>query len=328
MRRVRVCGHPMQRTEAEVELALVAAHQGVEALAQLTAALRQGDVPSLSSAMDGLARKLLEKPADAKRSWGVTELREQALTVVTLQSALWAQQLAMTQVAQASLAQVRQETTMAGLAQGLGFLRTRRVDLSGECFGDVGPEQALAIATACGPELDALFLPVPLVLPPEVVTQLTESCPQARCLALGGEVTEVGFEEILRQYKEIDAVMADALGAASIAEGVPPCAPTVNTRLHVEDDAPQAAAAAERHITPSAQAAGGATDCCTLDLTDAAQFRHLTDAGLGAFTPYICHAFVRELTLCDGLSVCVWLQRRSRRSAQTSAPCSYRPTPR
>jgi hypothetical protein len=324
MRRVRVYGHPTQRTEAEVELALVTAKHGAEALAQLTAALRQGDASSLRSTINGLAPKLLERPSDAGWGWGVKELHKQALAVVTSQSACADSEIS-------GLRAAARESTMAGLAQGLGFLRTRRVDLSDERFGDVGPEQALAIATACGPELDALFLPVPLALPPEVVTQLKELCPQARCLALGGDVTEAGFEEILRQcttpdtelgavmghgffenfFKEPDTEMANALGAAPIAEGMPPtsaCALDVepepgspeemepepegnvlrcmNTFLATIHDATPQAAAAGHRITWSPQAADGAAVCYTLDLTDVAQFRHLTDAGLGALTTF------------------------------------------
>jgi hypothetical protein len=184
------------------------------------------------------------------------------------------------------LIQSRRDSMMAGLAQGLDFQRTRRIDLTDAGFGDaVDAEQALAIATACGPELDALFLPVPLA---KVLAQLREACPQARCLALGGEVTAAGFEEILRQCAtpdtELGAVMGHGRGlaATAIAEGVPPSSvPTLDIEPEPEcpvepephDDAAHATAAGHDSTT---------TGCYyTLDLTDL-QFRHLTDAGLGA----------------------------------------------
>jgi hypothetical protein len=212
--------------------------------------------------------------------------------------------------------QIKQATaTMAGLMQGLGFLSTHRVDISDKRFGDVRPEQALDVAAACGRKLDALFLPVPLALPPEAVTQLKATCPAARCLALGGEVTAVGFEEILRQCKQSDAELTDALGltAAPIAEGVPP--PVASTtpdlepeagypaELEVEpepepklglgtasvavmepesEDAALQVTAAGHLVDPSMAAAVGTPTCYTLDLTDPFHFQHLTDAGLGA----------------------------------------------
>eukprot|EP01047_Picozoa_sp_COSAG01_P078739 COSAG01_NODE_14667_length_1423_cov_4.092145_1_plen_113_part_10 len=112
-------------------------------------------------------------------SFTVKEQREHSLRVFAAEASAWIQllvakdsQIAAVQAEVTKLGRElkqakRQQTqtragsvqqlkgsTMAGLAQGLGFLRTRRVDLSGESFGDVDPEQALAIATACGSELD------------------------------------------------------------------------------------------------------------------------------------------------------------------------------
>jgi hypothetical protein len=264
-----------------VELALAAARRDAQSLAKLMAALR---------------------------------LRSFAASVEIAQAE---QQLAQAKKdARDQLAQAQQHSAFVGLSEGLSFLCTRRIDISDERFGDVDPEQALKIAAACGRELKELFLPVPLLLSPEALTQLKKACPQARCLALGGEVTAAGFEKILRQYKEPDAEMANAL---AIAEGLPP--PSACTLEGEPFAAPQAAAAAAgRHITPSPQEACGTADCHTLDLTDAVQFRHLTDAGLGAFAA-ICYAFARKFT------VCVLCQRRSQRCAPNSAPSFCRPTP-
>eukprot|EP01049_Picozoa_sp_SAG25_P001863 SAG25_NODE_89_length_16305_cov_24.431630_3_plen_631_part_00 len=158
---------------------------------------------------------------------------------------------------QAGAEQIKQATaTLAGLVQGLGFLRTRSVDLSDTRFGDVGLEQALEVAAACGPELDALYLPVPLPLPPEAVVQLKEACPRARCLALGGEVTAACFQEIVRQCTTPDRELADVLGqqvpnsisiftGAPIAEGVPPASTSSTPDLE-----PEAGYPAEREQEP------------------------------------------------------------------------------
>eukprot|EP01047_Picozoa_sp_COSAG01_P080623 COSAG01_NODE_15749_length_1303_cov_6.314784_2_plen_96_part_01 len=95
-------------------------------------------------------------------SFTVKEQREHSLRVFAAEASAWIQlllaqgsenlqlrqQIAAAQRCPAVIARpadkARQGSTMAGLAQGLGFLRTRRVDLSGESFGDVDPEQALA----------------------------------------------------------------------------------------------------------------------------------------------------------------------------------------
>eukprot|EP01047_Picozoa_sp_COSAG01_P050331 COSAG01_NODE_5078_length_4502_cov_6.740177_2_plen_337_part_00 len=175
------------------------------------------------------------------------------------------------QLAQAMVSQVQQAAMTAGLTQGLRFTRSRRVDLSNRSFGDLDAdhERVLAIARTCGPDLDALFLRVPLLLPPPVVAQLREACPNARCLALGGEVAEAGFDDILRQYAEVDSELTQAIQAGAamrmIAEGVPPSA------AHEVEPEPEAQ---RPELAPEAL-------CRTLDLTDS-QFRHLTDAGLGA----------------------------------------------
>jgi hypothetical protein len=211
--------------------------------------------------------------------------------------------------AEQQLARAQQDSTMAGLAQGLDFLRTRCVDLSDERFGDVSPDQALAIATKCGPKLDALFLRVPKAVPSPIVGQLRQACPDARCLALGGEVTQPGFEEILRQCATADAELGDALGlaATSIAEGVPPASastldpepePEYAADMEPEPEGAVGYAAGEPEpellepepegTTTQLAAPGGAvaasSECFTLDLTDP-QFQHLTDAGLGTHMP-------------------------------------------
>jgi hypothetical protein len=124
----------------------------------------------------------------------------------------------------------RQDSTMTGLITGLKYLHTHRVDLSDGKFGAVDAALVLAVATACGPELDTLFLPVPTMLSQPIVAQLKQLCPRARCLALGGEVTETAFDEILRQYdspdKELEKVLiaerAQLLSTTEIEEGVPP----------------------------------------------------------------------------------------------------------
>jgi hypothetical protein len=263
-------GGGAQRTEVEVELALAAAQQGSAALAQLTAALRSTTAqPPVSARAELTGRLRLEQ----------------------------------------QLARAQQGSTLAGLAQGLNFLRTRRVNLSDERFGDVSPDQALAIAAKCGSDFDALFLRVPKALPSPIVVQLRQACPNARCLALGGEVTQPGFEEILRQCATADAELGDALGlaATSIAEGVPPASastldpepePEYAADMEPEPEGAVGYAAGEPEpellepepegTTTQLAAPGGAvaasSECFTLDLTDP-QFQHLTDAGLGTHMP-------------------------------------------
>eukprot|EP01047_Picozoa_sp_COSAG01_P073737 COSAG01_NODE_12108_length_1799_cov_19.130588_2_plen_318_part_00 len=315
-----------------MELALAAAQQGGAILAQLTTCLRMAnsraakverptDISYMKFSVKEQREHSLRVFAAEASAW-LQLLVAQGSENLQLRKQIAAAQAEVTQLKQAKrqelLAQLCPETRvgsdqqlkgqprqrvksgseqqLAGLAQGLGFLRTRRVDLSGESFGDVDPEQALAIATACGSELDALFLPVPLALPPEVVAQLRETCPQARCLVLGGEVTEVGFEEILRQCTTPDAELADALGlaAATIAEGVPP-PPSASSAPDLEPEPEDPAELEpEPEDAPSPAAVAGGTPECyyTLDLTDPAQFQHLTDAGLGAFTACAFHRLI------------------------------------
>ena len=45
-----------------------------------------------------------------------------------------------------------------GLEQGLGYLLTKRLDLTGESFGAMDDAEVLRIARRC-PELEALFVP-------------------------------------------------------------------------------------------------------------------------------------------------------------------------
>jgi hypothetical protein len=193
---------------------------------------------------------------------------------------------------QQQLARERQHAVMEGMRRGLAYLDTRWVDLSdGRLLGDVGPEQALAIARACGPELDALFLPVPLVLAPEVVAQLREACPRARCLALGAEVTQAGFEEILRQYASPDAELGAVLQrrrsemgvVAAVAEGVPPSSSDVELGSEPQPELEPEDAAAEIYTVTPVES----TECYMLDLTDP-QFKQITDVGLGA--PAVCYS--------------------------------------
>jgi hypothetical protein len=74
---------------------------------------------------------------------------------------------------------------LEGLVQGLGYLGTRRLDLSAGAFGTAIPaEELVRVAERC-PEVEALFVPAATALPPELVRRLGALCPRARCLALG-----------------------------------------------------------------------------------------------------------------------------------------------
>jgi hypothetical protein len=309
----------------------------VEALAGagagVNAATNDGFTPLSVAACHGkteAAAALLGAGADATRP-----------TFAGKTAAEWARQQGHAAVAQlievaaAAAEAAAARPTVAGLMQGLGFLSTHRVDLSDTRFGDVRPEQALDVAVACGRKLDALFLPVPLALPPEIVAQLKEKCPEARCLALGGEVTAVGFEEILRQCKESDAELTEALGltATPIAEGVPP--PLASSTPDPEVEYRRSSAKMEPELEDAAPRAAAPT--YVLDLTDV-MFQHLADAGLGESAAYVLRVPLCGCTLTwRGRSVrmrmcvhvrvrvCALWQRRSRRCAPISAPCSYRP---
>jgi len=80
-------------------------------------------------------------------------------------------------------AQTLQEAAAEGLAQGLRFLGSRRLNLSSSSFGAVSITQAEQLARDCqssGIELDALFLQVPFALPASALTSLKASFPTAR----------------------------------------------------------------------------------------------------------------------------------------------------
>ena len=116
-----------------------------------------------------------------------------------------------------------------GLAQGLRFLGSCRLNLSDSSFGAVSAAQAEQLARDCkssGIELDALFLRAPFALPASAMESMKAACPKARCLALGGEVSEETFEGILEQIGQNDDELAEALcptaGEATVVTRVPP----------------------------------------------------------------------------------------------------------
>jgi hypothetical protein len=105
-----------------------------------------------------------------------------------------------------------QAAAMAGFSQGLGYLRTRRVDLSSPAFGTVTETQIMDLAGQT-PELEALFLAPGVVLSETCLDTLRRDCPEAACLALGCELSEKGYLELRQQHGRHD----DELGALLLA---------------------------------------------------------------------------------------------------------------
>ena len=109
---------------------------------------------------------------------------------------------------------------MAGFAQGLSYLATKRVDLSAPEFGTVAAEQILAVASKV-PHAEAMFFPPGTKLDDDTLGSLRQHCPNARCLTLGCEVTEKGYLELRRQHGQHDEALATALEVLGLPEGVP-----------------------------------------------------------------------------------------------------------
>ena len=160
--------------------------------------------------------------------------------------------------------QAAKAAAVGGFVQGLSYQSTRRVDLSGPDFGNVTAVQIKEIARHC-PDLEALFLLDGTVLDESTLVMLRRACPRVKCLALGCDVTEEGYLELLAQHGKHDAELAAVLSQPGLPEGMPP---------GVE---PQ----------PEPEAGSSSGDICrVLDLTGSL-FAGLTDAGL-AEIPIIC----------------------------------------
>ena len=110
---------------------------------------------------------------------------------------------------------------MAGIAQGLSYLSTRRINLSAPEFGSVTPAQVTAVAARV-PQLEAMFLPPSTILSEATLTALRCGCPEALCLAPGCEVSEQGYQELRAQHGRHDAELAEGLATAGLQEGLPP----------------------------------------------------------------------------------------------------------
>lgn len=109
--------------------------------------------------------------------------------------------------------------TIAGLCQGLGYLTTRRLDLSADCFTNISHQDIIEMATRC-PDLTAAFFAPGFLLPQEVISAIRNHCPDAHCLALGCEISEASYVSVRKQYERGDSELAELIPA--IAEGVPP----------------------------------------------------------------------------------------------------------
>ena len=161
--------------------------------------------------------------------------------------------------------QVAAQSAVTGFTQGLAYLQTHRIDLSGVEFGDVSSIQVVEIATRC-PDLEALFLPAGTRLDESTLVAARRDCPKAKCIKLGCEISESAYLELLAQHGKHDAELAAALSQLSLPEGTPPAGD--NLEPEPEDGA----------------SPGGL--CRVLDLTGRS-FARLTDSGL-AELPGLC----------------------------------------
>ena len=161
--------------------------------------------------------------------------------------------------------QVAAQSAVSGFTQGLAYLQTHRIDLSGVEFGDVSSIQVVEIATRC-PDLEALFLPAGTRLDESTLVAARRDCPKAKCIKLGCEISESAYLELLAQHGKHDAELAAALSQLSLPEGTPPAG---------DDLEPE----------PEDEASPGGL-CRVLDLTGRS-FARLTDSGL-AELPGLC----------------------------------------
>ena len=115
----------------------------------------------------------------------------------------------------------RQESAVAGFTQGLGYLATKRVDLSGPEIGAVTAAQIEAIARHA-PDLEALFLPEGTKLSASTLMTVRQACPRALCLELGCEVDERAYVELCAQHERHDTELACLLPNAGLWEGTTP----------------------------------------------------------------------------------------------------------
>lgn len=179
--------------------------------------------------------------------------------------------------------------TLTGLTAGLGYLSTRRVDLTMLDVEAVPADQLLAVAEKV-PQLEALFLPPHTQLDETTIRQLRQMCPEARCLALGCELSEEAYLDLRAQYRGHDIELETALMSAGLAQP-DPTDRTVATEPEPEEVAPdQNLLGADYTAIPhcSEPELGVCTyDVCrVLDLTGAG-FDRLTDAGF-AEIPRLC----------------------------------------
>eukprot|EP01046_Picozoa_sp_COSAG06_P044861 COSAG06_NODE_6112_length_3105_cov_2.346973_2_plen_292_part_01 len=129
------------------------------------------------------------------------------------------------------LAEREQQATLNGIAQGLSYLQSRRVDLS--ALSRVATEDIWSVCRQC-PELEALFLPIGTELPDELRAELRgETCPSLRCLALGCEIGPDGYDSIVAQYATSDGELAALL---QISDGVPPMDPEPEPEPELEPE--------------------------------------------------------------------------------------------
>eukprot|EP01048_Picozoa_sp_COSAG05_P016285 COSAG05_NODE_2078_length_3573_cov_13.642694_2_plen_432_part_00 len=146
-----------------------------------------------------------------------------------------------------------------GLEQGLGYLLTKRLDLTGESFGAMDDAELLRIARRC-PELEALFVPEDSAMDQRLADTLRRGqdapCPRLRCARLGREISEAAFVAVEEQYTRSDTALGAAIQAAALSEGIP----------------------GEQPAVPPAS-------CKVLDLTGE-DFSRLTDDGLGEIAEF------------------------------------------
>eukprot|EP01043_Picozoa_sp_COSAG02_P064845 COSAG02_NODE_9604_length_2164_cov_47.511864_1_plen_311_part_10 len=108
----------------------------------------------------------------------------------------------------------RQDSAIGGFAQGLGYLATKRVDLSGQ-FGAVTEDQIKVVACRSS-DLEALFLPIGTQLSDSTLAAVREACPRATCLELGCEINEKAFLDLCAQHERHDHELASLLPNAEL----------------------------------------------------------------------------------------------------------------
>eukprot|EP01048_Picozoa_sp_COSAG05_P006190 COSAG05_NODE_390_length_10436_cov_15.721196_12_plen_436_part_01 len=124
---------------------------------------------------------------------------------------------------QARVAQLERRVHTAaidGLEQGLGYLLTKRLDLTGESFGAMDEEELLRIARRC-PELEALFVSEGGAMDQRLADTLRRGpdapCPRLRCACLGQEISEAAFVALEEQYTRSDVDLGAAIPAAALS---------------------------------------------------------------------------------------------------------------